>query len=84
MPEHVDRDALDAGAHRHHAEIGRLGNQSGHQRFIEMRRLGLMALDRCEVAAKASELINLHQQLLDPDEGQAGIDDLLQGGHRGR
>jgi len=25
----VDRDALDAGAHRHHAEIGGLGNQGG-------------------------------------------------------
>ena len=60
MPEHVDRDALDAGAHRHHTEIGGLGNQGGQERFIEMRWPGLMSLNGREVAAKAGEVIDLH------------------------
>jgi hypothetical protein len=36
MPEHVDGNILDAGTHGHHTEIGRLGNQGGHERFIEV------------------------------------------------
>ena len=77
MPQHVDRDPLDTGTHRDYPQIGGLGNQGSHERFIEMGRSGLMALHRREVAAKAREVIDLHQQLLDPDERQAGIDDFL-------
>lgn len=60
-PEHIDGGILNAGTHGHHAEIGCLGNEGCHERFVEMGRPRLMPLDGCEVAAKTGELIDLHQ-----------------------
>ena len=77
MPEHIDGNVLHTRTPRHHTEIGRLGNQGGHERFIEMWRPGLVPLHRREVTAKTGELVNLHQELFDPDRGQARIDHLL-------
>ena len=59
VPEHVDRDTLDAGTHRHHAEIGGLGNQGGQERLIELRWPRLVSVNGRKVAAKAGEVIDL-------------------------
>jgi hypothetical protein len=39
-----------------------------------------MTLDRGEVATEVGELVHFPQQLFNPNEGQAGINYLLQGG----
>ena len=69
MAQHINGGALDAGTHSHNPKIRGLRDDSCHQGALEMSRRGLVALNRHDMAAKLRQLIDLYQQLFNPNGG---------------
>ncbi len=73
----IDGGIFDAGTHGDDAEIGRLGNDGGQQRSVEVERPGMMVLNWHKMTAEARLLVDFQQELLDPNGWQTGVNGFL-------